>query len=80
MMTHLGRILSLTMNRKSKAVVSREINETLGNEAISKLIEAFDCKFHSIKKINSPVLMHCPCFVAFCRDHAGIYRYITSVY
>ena len=46
-------------------MVSREVNETLGNEAISKLIEAFDCKFHSIKKINSAVLMHCPCFVAF---------------
>ena len=79
MMTHLGRILSLTMNRKSKAVVSREINETIGNEAISKLIEAFDCKFHSIKKINSAILMHCLCFFAFRREHAGIYRYITSI-
>ena len=53
------------MNRKSKAVLSRDINETLCDEAISKLIEAFDCDFHSIKKITSAVLMYCSCSVAF---------------
>ena len=35
------------------------------NETISKLIEAFDCKFHSMKTIISAVLMHCHCLVAF---------------